>query len=133
MSARLLGGVLLLCSLHAVGCGYECVKQCEAAAEQIAANGFNPATGENGGMDPDTVCDQDEIRAASTCEECREAFAILFRLESERQVCDCPREGDQISVVLEECDFELRDATEEQCAEVQSPEYDEHVRTCLSL
>lgn len=72
---------LTLTSGIATGCGYDCVAQCEGAtARTIAQQGYNPDTGETGGMDEDTVCDIPEIQEASDCQACYEAFADVYRL-----------------------------------------------------
>lgn len=86
-------GVVTLGSF-AGGCGYPCPARCDAMKEVIAELGFNPdnASG-SGGYDPDTVCDLESIRSATTCVECETAIREAYRLWSPRLACDCPTES----------------------------------------
>lgn len=82
--------VLFLLTL-ASACSYPCEMRCLAVADTLAQQGHNPDSEfGSGGMDPDTVCDAEEIQQARTCEECDAAFRERFRIIFHEVACDCP-------------------------------------------
>lgn len=124
----------LCLSTLAVGCTNPCVEECERMKSTIVEDGRNAETGEIGGLDAETVCEAEQLRAAADCDECREAFAVLWGLESPRHVCECTRDGDQLTYRnTEDCSEDLVEPTDEICDEIVSDEYVDRDAVCDGL
>lgn len=124
--------VIALSLLVAAGCGYPCADRCHAARMVIAQQGYNPDTGETGGMDPDTVCEHERIQSAADCAECDAAFRETWRLVNTKTACDCPDDIDDATETIlfyydEQCNVEQLELSVDSCAQLEGS----HTEACL--
>ncbi len=92
-ATRLVGVVVASLGALGVGCGYDCVAECNNVSVLLAANGRNPETGDIGGMRAEEVCEHDRIRGAEDCRQCVDAMVDIYRFFHAEVGCDCPPES----------------------------------------
>lgn len=115
----LVGGLVLVTAAMASGCGYDCHAKCLEIEDELKYR--NRDTGLIDLRDP---CDQQELRDASSCEECEKAFGEVFQEAPPNLTCDCGEsstyagsDGILVSYYDDACVYHSEQFSTESCEE----------------